>query len=514
MVFKLPERCSLINLRGALHFALLWTADSTPDAGRHAEADPLLDSAALKSSNIAALADLGDSLLERHRVNEAERCFDAVLQRDPTTVAALIGRIRTRFARQPANGAESEWQRAIKQNPDEPDLYVYYAQYLASVGRLSEATSQLAQALALSPAHGMAHFHLAHLAGEHDERMAANAPSLSDQGHLIEDALQKRGGRYDDRTMLLFAAGRLKDRVGEYDKAFEHYAEANRRHAVHQMFDPAIYNDTVDRLMQHVDAATIARLSDARRRSGVSLGENLIFIVGMPRSGTTLMEQIVASHPDVIAGGERPDLDRLAGELHQRCGVAQPFPEALAEIDGVALTTLSSDYLSSLGVLFRPEQRLTDKTPRNFLLVGLIAVMFPEARIIHMNRDPRDTCLSCYQQMFARGSVVYSYDVNWLGPVWCAYDRIMQHWSSVLPVPVLDVSYEELARHPETETRRIAAYCGLEWSEDWLMGTGAQGRVATASVAQVRAPLNDQSVGRWRRYEKHLGPLLAALQPL
>jgi hypothetical protein len=232
----------------------------------------------------------------------------------------------------------------------------------------------------------------------------------------------------------------------------------------------------------------------ARHRGEGDPSEIPIFILGMPRSGSTLIEQILASHPGVQGGDERPD-----------------FPELLEALGG-DFAALGAAYVERCRALAPGAARLTDKLPGNFRHAGAIHLALPKARIIHSRRAAADTCLSCFTKLF-RGEQAYTYDLGELGRYYRAYARLMAHWRAVLPASVfLEVDYEELVGDPETQTRRLLAHCGLEWDSACLAFHQTRRAVRTASAAQVRQPLHRGAIGRWRRYETLLAPLLAELE--
>ncbi len=229
-----------------------------------------------------------------------------------------------------------------------------------------------------------------------------------------------------------------------------------------------------------------------------------IFILGMPRSGSTLVEQILASHPQVLGAGELRTLDRL---VHQGGGI-----EALATLQAEDCRRLGERYLADLRSLPAGKTRITDKMPGNFMYVGLIQLILPHAKIIHTMRDPVDTCLSCFSRLLSVGHH-FSYDLAELGRYYRHYRELMDHWRSVLPAgTMLDVAYEDVVDDLEGQTRRMLEYLGLPWDERCLSFHKTVRPVVTASSVQVRRPLYRSGVARWRQYEAHLGPLLAELE--
>ena len=236
-----------------------------------------------------------------------------------------------------------------------------------------------------------------------------------------------------------------------------------------------------------------------------------VFIVGMPRSGTTLIEQILATHSQVFGADETMELPDLVTQLITPRETAMDFPEGVRNMSGAQLRHLGASYIDWITALSPAAWRITDKLPANYSLAGLIHLVLPNARIIHAHRDPVDTCLSCFSLLFT-GSHPYAYDLAELGRCYRAYQALMEHWREVLPPGVmLEVQYEALVADPERHARRIVAHCGLDWEDACLEFYNTERPVWTASMTQVRQPIYRSAIGRWRRYKDRLGPLLAEL---
>jgi len=253
------------------------------------------------------------------------------------------------------------------------------------------------------------------------------------------------------------------------------------------------------------DTASVFSAELIRRNEG--LGDpsaDSIFIVGMPRSGTTLVEQVLASHPEVFAAGE-------VMNFREAMEAVAAFPEAMPSLTAEQLREIGARYAKSMRALAPTAERITDKMPSNFRFVGLIHLALPNARIIHVRRDPIDTCLSCYSKIFT-GDQPFSYDLGELGRFYRAYEALMAHWRRVLPEgAMIEVQYEELVADFEKQARRIVDYCGLAWDERCLAFHETKRPVLTASAVQVRQPLYRSAVGKWRPYAALLAPLLDAL---
>ena len=302
---------------------------------------------------------------------------------------------------------------------------------------------------------------------------------------------------------LHFELGKCYDRQGSYEKAFPHYRQGNELKPA--SFDLQLHNREIEAIITTCSPEFMASAPRASIHS-----DRPLFVVGMVRSGTSLVEQILASHATVHGAGELPDIIRMALSLQNTLGSKQHYPQCLSELTQDMIDTLTRNYLDHLQQIAPNATRVVDKMPGNFAHLGLIELLFPDARIIHCKRDPVDTCLSAYFQDFSQ-SHPYSYNLTSLGAVYNQYLKIMEHWKKVLQIPVLEVQYEELVSDQEGVSRRLVEFCGLEWDDHCLQFHKTRRHVATASYDQVRRPLYTQSAGRWKHYEKFLDPLLNAL---
>jgi tetratricopeptide (TPR) repeat protein len=313
-----------------------------------------------------------------------------------------------------------------------------------------------------------------------------------------------------DRMLLHFALGAAYLQLGDGEAAFRHLDEGNRLKRATFIYDSAATAAWLASTARAFDAGTIHRLTGERAPSAA--GPFIpVFVLGMPRSGTTLVEQILASHPDVFGGGEMSFVGRTID-------AAGPYPALASRLRPEDLPAMGQAYLSAVEQRiatagYAGERFVVDKMPANFLYAGLIYAMLPQARIIHCQRDPADTCLSCYSKLFTREQL-FSYDQRELGEFHRAYQALMAHWRTVLPAShFLEIAYETVVADTEAQTRRLLDFVGLDWSPACLEFYRTRRAVRTASVNQVRQPVYKTSAGRWRRYENQLGPLLAALNP-
>jgi len=391
--------------------------------------------------------------------------------------------------RQP-EAAEQELLKALRRNPRYGPALLNLGNLHADLGQREQARRAYEKLLAVDPRHWEALARCADLAdirSGDDPWIARLRQSL---GHGATSA--------GDRAALGFALGRALDAAGEYEAAFAAYAEANRQGraaapAGLPRYDRARHEALVDALIATFTPQWVqAHASNSRAEP--------LFVCGMFRSGSTLAEQVLASHPRVTSGGELDVLPRLVATA------LQPFPGALASLDAARLDALAAQYLGELRRRFPRADLLTDKRPDNFLLIGLIKALFPRARIVHTRRDPLDNCLSVF---FLRVDprIAYAGDLLDIGHYYGQYRRLMRHWQSLYGDAILDFDYDAMVRDPRPAIERLLAYCGLDWDDRCLEFHRAKTAVKTASVWQVREPLYARSSGRWRNYERPLAPL-------
>jgi len=319
----------------------------------------------------------------------------------------------------------------------------------------------------------------------------------------IESVLEEGQG-FRNLAGLNFSAAKLCEKLKRYEEAFAHYVAGNaaRKEELQQLeeyYDPAAFERRVDRIIESFDKERCAG-------PGGSTSELPIFIVGMPRSGTSLTEQILASHSRVVGAGELGEIGQIVGWL----GRVHNYPQGLPHN---VLKEAATGYLKYVGKIGRGAARVTDKMPGNFMNVGLITRMFPKARIIHCRRNPMDNCLSCFAQNFRADGLSWSTDLTDMAHQYCQYRRIMAHWREVLPPGrMLEIDYEDTVADLEAQARRLLDFCGLEWEDACLDFHKTERAVSTASREQVRNPIYNSSVGRWRRYGDGVMPLVEGLR--
>jgi len=399
------------------------------------------------------------------------------------------------------NDAIDNYQQALKCDPNCDDALLGIAQINVVTGKLKEAAIHAEQAIALKPDNLNARILLANVTKAKEGNKNLAVLVAADKARKSGDLVMP-----DDKTISLhFALGKSYDDLGEPDHAFPHFLEGCRMKRTTVKYDAEQSNQRVNDAIRIFDQTTLARLGGGGELSNVP-----IFVLGMPRSGTTLTEQIIASHPDVFGAGELPELPVIA----KRKIDSQQFPENILSIDKSELSKWGNDYVTGVHQRAPDALHITDKRPENFWYVGLIHLMLPNAKIIHVRRNPVDTCLSCFTKLASRG-LEESYDLTELGKYYCSYVKLMNYWRTLLPDnSFLDVQYEDIVADKELQARRIIHFCDMEWDEACLDFHKLKRSVSTASMTQVRQPIYKSSVARWRAYEKHLGPLLNALGDL
>jgi tetratricopeptide (TPR) repeat protein len=545
----------------------LWHTALTHDgAGRWAEAEQAYRSLlALRADFHPAWHALGILAVNLDRLAIAAGLIEQALSIDESQGLYWrnLGEVRRRLGRLP--GAVEAAGMATRLLPDDPQAWYNLGLARAEAGQPSDAEQAYRQALSLAPTYGPAWNNLGSLlqqrGGPGDltaaraayERAVALHPEHAEaqnnlgalhaeQGRLaparacFEAAIEARGdfveahynysslhtypaddphlsllqNLYATREQLpvaqrlryCFALGKAWDDAGDVDRAFAAYAEGNRLQHGLLGYDEAREAALAQRVMAVFDSDFMARRRDWQGARDPA--RTPIFIVGMPRSGTTLIEQILCTHPAVHGAGELPLLSQA---IAAGVEAGPPYPEGIHYLDEAGLRAMGERYLREVWQLAPDSRFISDKMPANFFYLGLIHLALPEARIIHALRDPMDACFSCYARLFNE-TMAFAYDQHTLGRYYTRYRQLMQHWHQVLPAgTVLDLSYEALVADPEGQARRLLAFVGLPWDPACLDFHGNARSVKTASVAQVRRPIYRTSVARWLAFAEHLSPL-------
>ncbi len=499
------------------------------DQGEYDRAEAMARRAIELSPRLAdAYVNLAAVQTARHDHAEALRVLDALLAFAPTHPRALAARALALKELDRLDEALEAARRAALAAPESPDAPNALGQVYQARGQYEPALAAYERAAALpGPAQmdaianiGALHMEFGRKAqavkameeaakaypdapgilfGQTDlKRFAAGDPLIGRMQALIA----REGLSLSDRATLHFGLGKAFLDIGDSEVAFRHYDEGNRLKRKTFAYDYDADARWMARIAEAFSPALLRQKADLGARSPLP-----VFVVGMPRSGTTLIEQILASHPSVHGAGELRTLHLLSHRI-------EGFPASVSDLSGAQLKALGEAYLAHVTQMAEGRPHVVDKMPSNFLLCGLIRIVLPDAKIIHSRRDPIDVCLSCYTKLFA-GEQAFAYDQTELGRFHLAYQGLMAHWRTVLPAShFLEVDYEAVVDDLEVQARRILAFLGQPWDKRVLNFHETERPIRTASVNQVREPITRASVGRWRRHAAQLKPLLAALAAL
>jgi tetratricopeptide (TPR) repeat protein len=449
---------------------------------------------ALNPNFPGALGNLAQALMDLKRFDEAAGLLQrasALAPDNPHTVK-LLGRLA--LERDELEAALDHYRRAVALKPDQADAYCGIGNALKDLGRQQEATDAYCRAIELDPGKPGFYVSLAEC-----KKFGPGDPHLA----LMESMAAKELPA-SDRMALDFALGKAYADLGEHRRSFAHLLAANAAMRATIGYDEKATADLFERIERIFSPELLAAKTDAGEPSA-----RPIFVLGMPRSGTTLVEQVLASHPAVHGAGELPALQAAVATIAAQRG---DYPDCVAELEPADIGRIGAGYLDRLARIAPEGERVTDKMPSNFLYAGLIHLALPHAVIVHSVRNPIDTCVSCFTKLFKPGEQAFSYELGELGRYYVRYQRLMQHWRRVLPAGrMLEVRYEDVVGDLEGQARRILAHCGLPWDERCLAFHKSERPVRTASAMQVRQPIYTSAVERWRVYEEFLGPLLSAL---
>lgn len=512
------------------------SAEAYNSLNQYSDAETMARAAvALDSDFLPGLRQLLKSLLSQAKYEEALQLGEYLIQKSPDNVGDRMLSGWACVALERYDMAINHGAKAVAINPSEAGGYYLLSRIYKNVQRWDDAMAMAEKACVLAP--------------KNPEYIAMKADMLEHQGHydeayelvvpLVEGlnpqrnglavhvyaSLAKRFGKQDRAVKLLenlavegkgfrgmqhatlTLLANIHDARGDYDKAFEAIDAANKVRPSHH--DKNSVDEYVNGMM---DWFSREQLQASARADHDEVSP--IFIVGMPRSGTSLTEKILSRHPEIHAGGEMIHLPfMLHKELPALLGSEEQFPACMDALTPEVAAQAAKKYLDNVcRAEVRGGLRVTDKRPMNYMYLGAIALIFPNAKIINCTRDPLDIGLSCYFANFASSSEMgFSQDLEGIGHYFNRYSHMMSHWHDVLPLPILDLSYEELVSDPEGKIAELLDFCGLPWHEECLSPHESEQVTMTASYEQVRKPINTQSIGRWKNYEKHLAPLREVL---
>jgi len=428
----------------------------------------------------------------------AENHYRQVLNFEPGMVHALTGLAQILRHRADFNGALEYIKKAEKIAPEDTYLLTSKADMLQRMGDEDAAydiLSDMKERKQMTP-----------LGVDVFSRLCKKYDVCDEALKLIDLLVDSHATDIVEKQMLRYAAGKLLDKQKNYDKAFEWFQAGNDTLKV--SYDTEKQEQKTRQIINCFSKEAMQTFKRATTES-----KRPIFILGMPRSGTTLVEQILSSHSDVFGGGELLYISDRLDDIRALKPGAEGFDlEHISNLSETEMTVYANRYLESVGKLSSEARFITDKMPHNFLMIGLINLLFPDARIIHCRRNPLDNCLSIYFQNFLLSHNYATNLVN-IGHFYNQYRRVMEHWEQVIDIPMLHVDYEDMVEDAEAMSRKILDFCNLEWQESVLDFHTTGRAVATASFEQVRQPIYKTSKARWKNYEQHIKPLIPSILP-
>ena len=484
----LPRDAVLRNALGVAQEALQRFAEAEQTYRAALEAHPGL---------AEAHANLGNCLRRLGRAFEAEAHLLHAIELKPDFAAAHFNLGVLLQDIEEHDRAIAEYRQALACRPDYLEALNNLGSSLRTQGFIDEARAAFERILELRPTQVEAHCNLAQF--KTYKPGDPHVEQLLSQEHRLASLPE------DGRIRYWFTVGKMLEDVGHHEESFAAYARGNREKHASTPWDEAAHLDLQRRIV-----STFTRDKLAGHAVPASAeGPTPIFVVGMPRSGTSLIEQVLATLPGIHGTGEITWLpETLRVENGDPGADGGAFPRTVAGYSTEEYLQLGRRYIRRIRELAPNATHVVDKLPDNFQHIGLIHLMFPNARIVHSMRDPMDSCFSCYSRLFIATNLAYTYDLGAVGRYWVGYHKLMRHWHDVLPAGrILDVSYESMVGDFENQARRLVEYLGLPW-DDRCLGFHQNRRIVkTASVAQVRKPIYKTSVARWKPYERQLGPL-------
>ncbi len=483
----------------------------------------------LRPDNPVAQYDLGQTQFAQGRLEDAAAAFGQALALKPDFAEAHNSLGNTRKNQGRLADAVTAYRHAVEVNPDFPEAHNNLGNALQELGKLDQAIASYHRALSIKPDYAEAQYNLGIALknlGKLDQAIASYHRALSikpdyaeayrhlasvknfseydNDIKIMEDAYAMPGLGDQQRMHLAFGLGKSFEDLGQYEKAFGFYLTGN---AIKRgTYEFSI--ESVEKNFEHLKKVFVRDFFDRHQGAGWP-DETPIFILGMPRSGTTLVEQILASHPKVHGAGEVDHLHRIVASYFTEIDDAR-FAESLCQASTGDFLGAGGEYINKIRECADSAEFITDKM-LNFRLIGMIKLMLPNAKIIHCRRDSLDTCLSIFKHYFSVDGHYYAYDLDELGRYYNLYRDLMNHWYSVLPDFIYDIHYEDVVADQEKQSRALLAYCGLEWDDACLEFYRTDRPIFTASAAQIRRPIYTDSVRSWERYENWLAPLLDEL---
>lgn len=495
---------------------------------KQAACQAYLQALRLKPDWVQAMNNLANLLQAQGHFNAALNYYQRALTLAPGYTEALLNKSNVLLLMGKSHATIDGLRTALKQAPNHLIMHRNLCLALTAAGRFDEAMAgydKMKKCFPDDPEPLASKAKLLGLMGDRTAARAAIAPLMEKYPNnphvavvyatlnqhqeysqnclpLLENILKQQMQLDNEiKAQIHFLLGKIHDEQNNYGQAFEHYYQANE--LIKRPFNTEQQSKHIDDIITQHSAGHL------KPKSTLSV-KKAVFIVGMPRSGTSLVEQILDSHPAITGAGELSEIFDIADSISAQLDGKPAYPAFMSQLTTELCDQMAQRYLQRLEQTSNQSIYVTDKMPQNFLYLGLINRLFPEAHIIHCQRDPRDTCLSCYFQNFTVGQS-YSNDLTSLAQYYRQYQRLMRHWQTNLDIPILTVQYEKLVSEPEPVIRSMLDFLELEWDENCLNFHNNRRVVNTASVDQVRQPMYTKSVARWKHYQDYIGPLLDAL---
>ena len=485
------ENVDALRMMGTIAF----TESRPADAERY-----LRQSVALAPDFVGAIIDLAQVLKDEGRFEEAISNFRRAIELEPGNVKAqfLLGSALAPSAL--TYEAIEAYQRALELRPSHVGAHLGLGHVLKTVGRQKEAVDSYRECIRLRPDNGATYWSLANL-----KTYNLSSADIEEMVSQLEDGDVNK----ESEVNFLFALAKATEDRKDFDLAWQYYEKGNAERRMTEYYDPVRAEVINDKVIETFDAELLAKLGGQGHADPAP-----IFVLGLPRSGSTLIEQILASHSQVEGTSELPYVGHAMNSLNLNRADGINYPEAVRELGANNLKLLGQKYLRD-AQMHRTEgaPRFIDKMPNNFPSVGFINLILPNAKIIDARRHPLDSCLSCYRQLFARGQP-FTYDLTDIGEYFLEYQRLMDHWHEVLPGQVLTMQYEDVVQDFETQVRRLLDFCDLPWEESCVRFYETDRPVRTASSEQVRQPVHSKSINFWRNFEDKLDELITVLEPV
>jgi tetratricopeptide (TPR) repeat protein len=456
------------------------------------------DALNIRQNHLGTLIQVARIQLRKTNFEQAEQAARLAIKIDPQSydALALLGHVLHETDRLQA--AVAAFEAALRLKPTLIEVSSVYAVCLKSLGRLEEAKTQFEKTLEMAPSAYGVYANLGDL-----QKFTPDDPHLLAMERIMAEAADPGSDRY---MALHFALGKAYDDIGQYEKAFQHFKTGTALKRAKLKYEESQTLGFMDSIREVFSAELMKNPPIPGSKSEVP-----VFIVGMPRSGSTLVEQVLSNHPDAFGAGEIKEFSRQLNMMRGRFPGLPKYPQIMQKMNAAQLNLLGEGYLSKLVALSPGSARITDKLLTNYYFVGLLHILFPKARFIHTRRNPVDTCLSAYTKLF-KDDMPHSYDLGELGRYYRKYEELMAHWEAVLPPGVMKtVVYEDVVGDMPRMARELIDFLGLPWNDACLNFHESSRPVKTASVVQVRQPVYSSSVGRWKRYGDELKPLIDAL---